>query len=304
MEFLRMLASVRVPWLDGLMSAVTLLGSEALLLALALYVFWCRDRRDGYYMLTVCFSGLVINQFLKIACRVPRPWVRDPALTIVESARAGATGYSFPSGHTQNITGLMGVVALTQPRRWLRWLCAAAVALVGFSRMYLGVHTPADVLTSLTVGLALVFGLRPLMRWAERKPNRMGWLLLGMLGLALAFLGYTQLARFPVEVDPVNLAEARKNAWTMAGAVAGVGVGWLADRRADFPRGGVWWAQLLKTAIGLGLVLGVKEGLKPLLAALFGAAAFTHGIRYFCCVLVATALWPLSFRFFARLGRR
>ena len=52
------------------------------------------------------------------------------------------------------------------------------------------------------------------------------------------------------------------------------------------------------------VVARVKEGLKPLLAALFGAAAFTHGIRYFCCVLVATALWPLSFRFFARLGRR
>ena len=50
--------------------------------------------------MTVGFFGTLVNQFLKLVCRVPRPWVRDPNFTIVEAARADATGYSFPSGHT------------------------------------------------------------------------------------------------------------------------------------------------------------------------------------------------------------
>ena len=110
MTVLRMLESLRVPAMDGLMQAVTELGSEVFFLVVALVLFWCVSKREGYYLLTVGFFGTVLNQFLKLLCRVPRPWVMDPEFTIVESARADATGYSFPSGHTQNSVGTFGVL--------------------------------------------------------------------------------------------------------------------------------------------------------------------------------------------------
>ena len=159
MEFLSFLESLRTPWLDAVMRVVTLLGSEALFLTLALFVFWCTDKRDGYYLLMTGFAGITLNMFLKITCRIPRPWVRNPSLTVVEGAKAGAGGYSFPSGHTQNITATLGVVAVTQRRRWVRILCPAVVLLVAFSRMYLGVHTPADVLTAMATSALLVLAL-------------------------------------------------------------------------------------------------------------------------------------------------
>lgn len=304
MEFLRLLESLRTPWLDSIMRTITLLGGEGLFLALALFIFWCTRKRDGYYLLTVGFLGITINQFLKITCRVPRPWVRDPSLRVVSGTIEAATGYSFPSGHTQNITGTLGVVIATRRQRWLRALSVVVILLVAFSRMYLGVHTPADVLASLVIGTVLVLALRPLMGWADEHPERLLILLLEMLGIALAFLLYVSFWPFPADTDPENLAEAVKNAWTLVGAVGAMCLCcWVDTRWLRFPTEAVWWAQLLKTAIGLVLVLAVKEGFKPLLTTLFGAAPFTHALRYFCCVVTAALLWPLSFRAFARLGQ-
>ena len=96
MGFLRLLESVRVPALDTLFSGITYFGDELAFLALALLLFWCVDKRTGYYVFVVGLFGTLANQFLKITCRIPRPWVLDPDFTIVEAARAAATRYSHP----------------------------------------------------------------------------------------------------------------------------------------------------------------------------------------------------------------
>ena len=110
MGVLYALESIRTPALDKIMSVITLLGGELFFMVIAVTVFWCVSKREGYYLMIVGFFGTVINQFLKILCCVPRPWVKDPGFTIVESARAEATGYSFPSGHTQNAVASVDVV--------------------------------------------------------------------------------------------------------------------------------------------------------------------------------------------------
>lgn len=145
MKLLYLLESLRTPAGDWLMSGITHLGGETAFLAVAIFIFWCVDKHEGYYLLTVGFLGTVLNQFLKLLCRIPRPWVLDPDFTIVESSRAEATGYSFPSGHTQNAVGTFGGIARATKRHCLRWVCVVIFVLVSFSRMYLGVHTPLDV---------------------------------------------------------------------------------------------------------------------------------------------------------------
>lgn len=99
MELLYWFESIRNPALNIIMSLVTHLGEETFFMVGALFMFWCVDKRRGYYLLSVGFAGVLLNQWLKIVCRVPRPWVKDPNFTIVGSAKAGAAGYSFPSGH-------------------------------------------------------------------------------------------------------------------------------------------------------------------------------------------------------------
>lgn len=161
MGLLYALESIRTPVLDKIMSVITLLGGELFFMVIAVAVFWCVSKREGYYLMIVGFFGTVINQFLKILCCVPRPWVKDPGFTIVESARAEATGYSFPSGHTQNAVATYGGMARYTNKTWLRVLLIALAVLVAFSRMYLGVHTPLDVGVSFVVAAALVMLVYP-----------------------------------------------------------------------------------------------------------------------------------------------
>ena len=182
MGFLYLLESIRNPVLDVLMQFFTLFGEELLFMVLALAVYWCVSKEEGYYLLFVGFLGTIVNQFLKLLFRIPRPWVRDPNFTIVESARSGATGYSFPSGHTQNAVGTLGGIARWQKQKWLRAVCIALLLLTCFSRMYLGVHTPLDVGVSFGIAAVLVFVMYPIVRHAAQKPQRM-YVLLGVMTL-------------------------------------------------------------------------------------------------------------------------
>ena len=92
MEFLRLLEGLRTPVGDAFFSFITHLGEETIFIVAGLLFFWCINKKQGYFILTVGFLGTIINNFLKLVFRIPRPWVRDPEFTIVESARAEATG--------------------------------------------------------------------------------------------------------------------------------------------------------------------------------------------------------------------
>lgn len=304
MDILYALEKIRTPFWNGVMSAVTQLGGEVIFIVAAVVVFWCVSKWEGYYLMTIAFCGTVLNQFLKLICRVPRPWVRDPNFTIVESARAEATGYSFPSGHTQNAIGLFGGMARWGGRRWVRLGLTALALVIAFSRMYLGVHTPADVGVSLVLAAALVLGLYPLMRRAQEKPRYMGYVLAAMLVVSGVFVVFVEAYGFSADTDAENLASGIGNAWKMLGAVAGMTLAWLLDRRyIHFETQAVWWVQVIKVAVGMALLLAIKSGLKAPLLALLGHEGLAGGVRYFLLVLVAGAVWPLAFRPMSKWGK-
>lgn len=304
MDVLRFLESIRLPALDTLMQLITEGGGELVFMVLAITVFWCIDKRCGYYIFTVGFFGTIINQFLKLAFRIPRPWVLDPNFTIVESARAGATGYSFPSGHTQNAVGTFGGLARYTKKRWVRVVCIVLAVLIPFSRMYLGVHTPLDVGVSVLVALVLLFAFYPLFSSDERQSRAMWYVLAAVIVLAAAYLAFVLAYAFPADIDADNLAGGTKTAFTMAGAVLGLLAVYAADRyKLQFDTKAPHLGQILKLVLGLALLVAIKAGLKAPLHALFGGY-FADLVRYFLMVLFAGCVWPLTFGFFARVGRK
>lgn len=295
MKVLYALESIRVPWLDTVMAAITHLGEETVFMVAALFVFWCVSKRHGYYLLAIGFAGTVLNQFLKLLFRIPRPWVLDSDFTIVESARAQATGYSFPSGHSQNAIGTFGGIARFTRRKWVRAAAVVVAVLVPLSRMYLGVHTPLDVGVAAVIAVALVFALYPLMECSDSRNGVMGAVLAVMLALAAGYLLFVSLYPFPADVDAANLASGVENAWKLLGATVGMLVGWWLDVRfIHFDTRAVWYVQLIKLVGGLALLLGIRAALKAPLAAALGAGA-GGAVRYGVMVLFAAAVWPMVF---------
>jgi undecaprenyl-diphosphatase len=309
MSFLYLLEGIRNPVFDFLFSIITILGEETVFMAVGLIVFWCFSKYQGYYLLCSGFFGTLINQFLKIVCRVPRPWVLDPNFTIVESAREAATGYSFPSGHTQSSVGLFGGIARANKQLYIKIAMIALCVLVPLSRMYLGVHTPADVLVSIAIATLIIFVAYPLFRRAESSPRVMYAILGTMLALVVAYVCFVCLYQFPADVylpeNVHNLEEARKNGMTLLGCMLGFLVVYTVDFKfSKFSTKAVWWAQIIKCVVGLGLVLAVKELTKSPLEALCGNALVARAVRYFLVAVIAGAVWPLTFKFFAKLGKK
>ena len=301
MKLLYALQEIRNPALDAVLQLITRLGEETVFMVVAIVVFWCISKKGGYYLLSVGFLGTVANQWLKIAFRIPRPWVLDPNFQIVESAREAATGYSFPSGHTQSAVGTFGGLARMTEKKWLRWILIVIALLVAFSRMYLGVHTPLDVGVSLVLATVMVLVFWPIMEKAEE----MGWLLLVLLAVCGAFLLFLRLCPFPADVDADNLAHAVENAWKLTGAIGGMLIAWWVDWKfIQFDTKAVWWAQLIKVALGLAIVVGIKSGLKAPLIALMGNAGIANAVRYGLMVIFAGAVWPLTFKFWGKCGKK
>lgn len=302
MGYLYLLEGIRMPGLNELMLAVTKLGEETAFLVIALIVFWCVDKKKGYYVMAVGFLGTMANQFLKLTCRVPRPWVQDPDFTILEQAREAASGYSFPSGHSQTAVGTFGCLAATAEKKWWRNLCILIAVLVPFSRNYIGVHFLSDVLVGAGMACLLVGILnRPILRGGVKE---MKTLIAIMIGCAVVFLLYVSLWKFPADMDAHNYESGLKNAYTLLGCLIGVAIVYIVDIKwLQFSVEAVWWVQIIKILVGLLLVLAVKEGLRGPLEALLPVYP-ARAVRYFMIVIMAGSIWPMSFNRLSRLGRK
>ena len=298
MEFLYFLEGLRNPVLDLIFGTITYLGDEIAFLVLALTFFWCVDKRRGYYLLCVGFFGVVMNQVLKFCFRIPRPWVLDPNFKAVESAVPAASGYSFPSGHTQNATGTLGGIARSSrsaKKTVVRIVSIAAILLVAFSRMYLGVHTPLDVGVSLLIGTVMVFLLYPLFEYANKNEKVYFFIFAGVSVIAVGFLVFVLTFSNLVELDGEHLKSGIKNACTILGAALGVLVSYPIEYKLiRFKEKAPLLWQVVKLVLGLACVLLVKEGLK----ILFGGDAEPYAlraVRYFAVVTFSICVYPLLF---------
>ncbi len=303
MEILRALAAVRTPFWNTVLGYTTYLGEQTVFMAVGLIILWCVDKKWGYRLFYMGLLGSAVNQLLKGVFLLPRPWVIDPSFQIVESARAAATGYSFPSGHTQGAAMLFGGLALWRRRKWVTVACVIVVLIVGFSRLYLGVHTPLDVGVSLLCGVLMVWLMSYLFQKADS--GRGALYVIGGAGMLLCAASLLYVLIAPTSAKNVAEFDAQglKSTFTLLGAMAGlIVIWWLDDRYLHFTVKAVWWAQILKCIGGIGVLLLVRAALKYPLDALFGGYEAADAVRYFLVTVAAGGLWPMTFSFFSRLG--
>lgn len=254
-EFLLRLQALRTPALTAVFRAFTAMGEEGFYTAIIPLVYWCIDKTAGFYVGYLFIFSHWVNSFLKDLLCVPRPLGAGLApLATVE-------GYAFPSGHAQGSVTLWGALAHRYRRPWGYAAAALLAAGIGFSRLYLGVHWPVDVLAGFGIGLVLV-----------------------MVGPVLA--GYLRARGFSREmaagaavVVPLALLAVYRapDGIKAAGFLLGFGLGYLVDAsRLGFEEKGAPKKQLLKLVAGLGGLLILRGGLR----VVFPDLPLFHLLRY------------------------
>lgn len=143
---------LRTPFLNTFFDLVSLAGYPTFLILFISfgYYYWSPEKFSRIAML-LFISGL-INGFLKDYFQDPRP-----AMEFMLDPRIGDS-YGWPSGHAQIAVTLWGLIAIEFKEKWLSYFCLLIIALISFSRMYLGVHDFGDIFAGLIIG-AIVLGL-------------------------------------------------------------------------------------------------------------------------------------------------
>ncbi|MGI6173213.1 MAG: phosphatase PAP2 family protein [Christensenellales bacterium] len=304
-EILLFLQSVRTILGTGVERALYLLSkfatSGAVYIASA-GIYWCIDKELGRNLLLNIAGGMFVNQFLKNTFCVHRPWMRGARLSPSALALKDAAGYSFPSGHTALAVAAYGTLARTkQKQRAFSVFCAALILLVAFSRLYLGCHTPQDVLCSLAVGWMLLLLNDKIAWWMDEKEHRDFVIAtVGLIGTGL-FLLYVTQKSYPA-ADGAILS-TQSDCFTAAGILSGFCASLPLERR--FVRFSVDCASPLllpRFLVGAAILLALTAAKAPICALL--GAHWGRFLLYFFLALVAYVAYPAIFTHFEKMMRK
>ena len=282
MEFLRFLSSYRTDFWNTVFSAVTVFGEATVLVVPLVVLFLCVDKKTAYRAaFAFYYSSLLLNN-IKLLMKVARPWIIDPSFEPVEGAKTSATGYSFPSGHSQAASSIYGSLAILIKKRWVTAVLTALTAAVAFSRLYLGVHTPADVVAGLLIGFisAVLFSVIKI----DEKGSPALSVVLGILVAFSAANGFIAW-RAGGEV-----ASNTHDIMTISGSGLAVALAYFLETRYirfDEKRGS-WIYHAVKLFVGLGGTVAIRGALK----AVLGTSAPMNFIRYFAAISWIMIIFP------------
>jgi membrane-associated phospholipid phosphatase len=235
---------VHGPVLDNIFRGITFMGEEQFYLVLLPLIIWCFDYSFGAVLAVFFLLSNSLNIVLKHLFQHPRPFDLTPALKLSQ-----AEGYGMPSGHAQMAVTAWGAIAVRIQKTWF-WIAAIVIMLlIGFSRIYLGVHFPTDVFAGWIIGtilLAIYIAFKsPVGKWLSGLNL---WLqILIAVGVPLLLL----------------LSDNSNEAVTSSGTLFGIGVGLAFGRRyLSFSVSGTWWLRAVRFITGFVVVLALYLGLK------------------------------------------
>ena len=235
---------VHGPLLDNIFRTITFTGEEQFYLVLFPLILWCIDYSFGAVLAIFFLLSNFLNIILKDLFQQPRPFDLNPGLKLSQ-----ADGYGMPSGHAQLAVTVWGAIAVRVRKTWFWIVAIAIILLIGFSRIYLGVHFPTDVFAGWIIGAVLlviyVAARYPLVKWLSGLNLWLQLLLAAGVTLVLLLLNHST------------------DALTCSGTLFGAAVGLVFARRyVSFSVRGPWWQRAVRFLIGIIILFALYLGLK------------------------------------------
>ncbi|MBQ8574767.1 MAG: phosphatase PAP2 family protein [Clostridia bacterium] len=276
------LEGIRSEVLNKIFEFVTMFGEETLLIVFIAVFYFVIDKKLARRIFFITASSLGVNGIVKNFAKVPRPFASGEVTCVRPDT---ATGYSFPSGHTQCATTWTNAFAVHLKKWWMTVIAVVLTLAVGFSRMYLGAHYPSDVIVGTVIGLLFaVFGNIAYDRIENKNILH-----------AIVVLAYTPFIFVFLFNSPNKLyADFYKLYGMLVGYLFAV---MLDDKYVDMKCDGPIWKRFIRVIISIVAVLAVKEGLK--LVFVFSSVELMlifSAVRYFFVMFVMLGLCPLLFK--------
>ena len=304
LELIRALQSLG-SWLAAPMHFASALGAEEFYLLALPFVFWCISRDLGIDLVALVLASGGLNWFVKGLFKLPRPFWVDSRLGLSTEPTFG-----FPSGHSQNAVALFGYLAAVLRSPW-RWLSVLLIFLISVSRLYLGVHSPLDILGGWLIGLIVLGGfiwlkprLGPVMgRWSLRK-HVLAALIVSAIMLVLYLLAGAIANGQPVVYGALFATahvQIYESAGTEVGVILGAWIGLAVEARfVRFSPSGSLGQRALRLVIGVLVVVGLRFGLKAIFPTEPVALSMAFRVVRYAVIMAWVALiWPWLF---VRLG--
>ena len=249
------------PALDGLMKAVSFMGTIQFYLVLIPFIYWVVDVQLGFRVLLVLISTDFLASAFKLLLHQPRPyWVGDVKQLSTEPS------YGIPSSHASDTLGVWGYLAYRLKKNWFWVVSILLILLIAFSRMYLGGHFPTDVLAGWLIGLVvtIIFARceAPVLRWL-RTLSATGQILVGFgVSIIMLLIGQLVIMLIAASPDPAAWtlfavgARSISGNFTLGGALFGAVAGFvLMQRKARFQVSGAWVQRALRYLVGIAGML-------------------------------------------------
>lgn len=290
--------------LTPMMETVSLFAVSYLVM-IPVLVYWMLNKRSGLYTLASYYIGCGVNAVVKLTVCAYRPWIRDSRIVPAGDAIRTAGGYSFPSGHTATAGPIYGGLAVSAWKRmkWVSVLCVFMILLTGFSRNYLGVHTPQDVFVAICESVLTLIVLAKVFDILEKRPEKEDRLLLGCFVFGWLAILYVTFKPYPMTyVDGKLLVDPKKMMVSGYGDIAMLTsfpvARYVEKRWVRFEATGVSVRGLVLCAVGMvglwAMLTYLKAPLDSLLGRCWGHFVYDSILVFYC-----VALYPLVIRLFS-----
>ena len=266
-------------------------------------IYWCVNKRLGYRFIATTWIGEVLNGVIKLTVCAYRPWIRSDQIVPAGDSKTAATGYSFPSGHTLAATMHYGNTAVWQwnKRRWISILCGVLILLTGFSRNFLGVHTPQDVAVGMTEGVVLIIIIGIIEKRVHGNDKVLDILTLSGILATVGVILYISFKPYPMDyVDGQLLVDPQKmmnDSFKACGGFLGFLIGSYIERhfiRYEIPEGST--ALPIMACVGFALMIAFKQLLAPATIVPLMGGHWGNMAARFLMVMFAIVIWPLVIR--------
>lgn len=264
-------------------------------------IFWGVDKKWGYYFLTTHWLGELINGLIKLTVCAYRPWIRSDLIEPAGDSKTAATGYSFPSGHTRTATTIYGGVFISQKdkRKWLAVTCAILILLTAFSRNFLGVHTPQDVVVAFLESVLILFAVSFFSKKINGDEKILDILtLVGVIVVVISLI-YIQLKPYPMDYDAagnllVDPSKMMNDCFKACGSFLGLLIGSYVDRHYihyEVPFGSKELPLLV--FVGAALAFAWKEYFGPAIVVSSLGGHWGNFAARLIMLLFAMWVWPI-----------